>query len=119
MCIRDRIKGNGDLVGAAGEMVWPDDVVIAFNELYDTRARQTANPVTKIDVVGGRRWSIQHNHIRDFEKAQGDTVSYAAFLKGNSRDGVMAFNTVVCAQAFAGGTRLGLCLLYTSDAADE
>jgi hypothetical protein len=105
-----QIKGNGDLVGPSGERVWPDDVQITGNELYDTRARQTANPVTKIDVVGGRRWAIRGNHIHDFEKAQGDFVSYAAFLKGNSRDGVMANNTVVCAQAFTGGTRIGLSL---------
>jgi MYXO-CTERM domain-containing protein len=105
-----QIKGNGAPVGPAGAMVWPDDVAIVGNELFDTRARQTANPVTKIDVVGGRRWQIVGNDLHDYEKAGGDQVSYGAFLKGNSREGLMHRNRVVCAQAFAGGTRIGLSL---------
>jgi hypothetical protein len=105
-----QIKGNGDTVGPGDVRVWPDDVAIIDSELYDTRPRQTANPVTKIDVVGGRRWVLAYNDIHDFEKAQGDTVSYAAFLKGNSRDGTMNNNRVVCADAFAGGVRIGLSL---------
>ncbi len=34
------------------------------------RARP-ANPVTKIDVVGGRRWIVRANFIHDFEKVAG------------------------------------------------
>jgi hypothetical protein len=105
-----QIKGNGDTVGAGGVRVWPDDVEISHNEIYDTRSRQTANPVTKIDVVGGRRWLISDNDIHDFEKAGGDMISYAAFLKGNSRDGVMRNNKVVCSLGFTGGVRIGLSL---------
>jgi hypothetical protein len=105
-----QIKGNGDTVGPGGVRVWPDDVAITATVLFDTRPRQTANPVTKIDVVGGRRWLIANNRIYDFEKAQGDTVSYAAFLKGNSRDGEMRNNRVICSQEFTGGTRIGLSL---------
>ena len=47
-----QIKSNGTDPGTG--WVWPDDVLIENNELYDTRARQTSNPVTKIDVVGGQ-----------------------------------------------------------------
>src|SRR6185503_17783326 len=90
--------------------VYPDDVVITETQFYDTRPRQTSNPVTKLDVVGGRRWILSHNTFHDFEKAGGDGVSYAAFFKGNSRDGQMLFNRVTCAQAFTGGTRIGLSL---------
>lgn len=89
---------------------FPDDVVIEGNELADTAARQTANPVTKLDIVGGRRWIVRANFIHDFEKAQGDTTSYAAFLKGNSRDGLFERNLVVCERDHAGGVRLGLSL---------
>jgi uncharacterized protein (TIGR03382 family) len=103
-----QIKGNGEEVD--GVRVWPDDVVIEGNDLHDTRPRQTANPVTKIDVVGGQRWRIEANRIADFEKALGDTVSYAAFLKGNSKDGLMARNLVLCSDTFAGGVRVGLSL---------
>lgn len=103
-----QIKSNG--VSVNGSYVYPDDVVIEFNLFYDTRARNTANPVTKIDVVGGRRWTVRGNTIRDYQKLGGDGVSYAAFLKGNSRDGVFERNLVRCSQLFSGGTRLGLSL---------
>ena len=103
-----QIKGNGEEVD--GVLVWPDDVVIEGNDLHDTRARQTANPVTKIDVVGGQRWRVEANRVADFEKGGGDTVSYAAFFKGNSKDGVFERNLVVCSEAYAGGVRLGLSL---------
>ena len=101
-----QIKSGGVLVG--GVMQFPDDVLIERNELYDTRPRNTSNPVTKIDVVGGRRWIVRANTIHDYEKALGDTISYAAFLKGNSRDGLFERNLVRCARDFSGGVRLGL-----------
>jgi hypothetical protein len=100
-----QIKSNGDGSGA-----FPDDVLVEGNELYDTRARETANPVTKIDVVGGRRWVVRGNTIRDYQKGQGDGISYAAFLKGNSRDGVFERNLVICEDETTGGVRLGLSL---------
>lgn len=103
-----QIKSNGEEVG--GAWAWPDDVRISGNDLHDTRPRQTANPVTKLDVVGGRRWAVTANRISDYEKALGDTVSYGAFLKGNSQDGVMERNLVVCSERFSGGVRLGLSL---------
>ncbi len=103
-----QIKANGEDEGAG--YVWPDDVLVEGNVLYDTRPRQTSNPVTKLDVVGGRRWTVHANMILDFEKAQGDGVSYGAFLKGNSKDGVFEGNLVRCAMAFEGGYRVGLSL---------
>jgi parallel beta-helix repeat protein len=87
---------------------FPDDVLIERNNLYDTRARNTANPVTKIDVVGGRRWIVRSNTIHDFAQGAGGMISYGAFLKGNSRDGLFERNLVRCEQDFSGGTRVGL-----------
>lgn len=101
-----QVKVNG--VDPGTGRVWPDDGLIEGCELHDTRARQTSNPVTKIDVVGGRRWIVRRNFIHDYQKALGDTVSYAAFLKGNSRDGLFEGNTVLCSRDFTGGIRLGL-----------
>lgn len=99
-----QIKANGE-----GEpRQWPDDVLVAYNELYNEATRQTANPVTPIDVVGGRRWRIVGNYIHDFAKGQGNKISYAAFLKGNSRDGVFERNLVVCESLHKGQIRLGL-----------
>jgi hypothetical protein len=101
-----QIKSNRDPVAP----VFPDDVVIEGNEFADSGTRNTSNPVTKIDVVGGRRWVVRGNYIHDFEKGLGDHVSYAAFLKGNSRDGLFERNLVICEGDHAGGVRLGLSL---------
>lgn len=98
------IKGNGE----GNPFVFPDDVVIEGCELYDSTVRATANPVTPIDVVGGRRWVIRANFIHDHAKGGGDQISYAAFLKGNSRDGLFERNLVICERNHAGGVRLGL-----------
>ncbi len=101
-----QIKSNGDFVGPA--FVFPDDALIERNRFYDTRARNTGNPVTKLDVVGGRRWVVRANTFYDFEKGGGNFISYAAFLKGNSRDGLFERNLVICERQFGGGVRLGL-----------
>jgi hypothetical protein len=103
-----QIKSNGAMVG--GTMLFPDDVVVEGNLFQDSRARNTGNPVTKIDVVGGRRWRVRGNALVDFQKAGGDGISYGAFLKGNSRDGVFERNLVRCQRDFAGGVRIGLSL---------
>lgn len=103
-----QIKSNGSPSGSV--YVFPDDVLIEGNWFYDTRARNTGNPVTKIDVVGGRRWIVRANTIFDFEKGGGNTISYAAFLKGHSYDGVFERNLVRCAWHTSGGIRLGLSL---------
>jgi parallel beta-helix repeat protein len=98
-----QIKSN-----IASGIGFPDDVLLERNDLYDTRARDTASPVTKIDVVGGRRWIVRSNTIHDFAQGGGGMISYGAFLKGNSRDGVFERNLVRCEQDFSGGTRIGL-----------
>ena len=98
------IKSNG----AGDPRAWPDDVLVEGNELYDTRPRRTGNPVTTIDVVGGDRWVIRANYIHDRQKDGGDTISYAAFLKGNGEGGLIERNLVVCERLHSGGVRLGL-----------
>jgi hypothetical protein len=105
-----QIKSNGMPTGPGG--AYPDDVVVEYNEIFDATPRDTANPVTKIDVVGGRRWVIRGNFIHDFTKAGGDNTSYAAFLKGDSREGLMERNLVYCTTAAPGSieTRVGLSL---------
>lgn len=101
-----QIKGNGE-DGSSGRE-WPDDVLIEGNELFNDSPRNTGNPVTPIDVVGGRRWIVRANYIHDFAKAGGNQISYAAFLKGNSRDGRFERNRVVCEALHRGQIRLGL-----------
>jgi hypothetical protein len=100
-----QIKSNGD---GGTPRKYPDDVVIIGNEFYSEAARATGNPVTPIDVVGGRRWRIVANYIHDFAKGEGNTISYAAFLKGNSKDGLIERNLIVCEALHTGQVRLGL-----------
>ncbi len=100
------IKGNGD--GSGPPANFPDDVLVESNEIFNARARNTGNPVTPIDVVGGRRWVVRGNFIHDFEKGGGNQISYAAFLKGNSKNGLFERNLIVCEHLHRGGIRLGL-----------
>lgn len=88
--------------------VFPDDVLVEGNELFNPAPRNTANPVTPIDVVGGRRWVLRENFIYDHAKAAGNQISYAAFLKGNSKDGLIERNLVICERLHTGQVRLGL-----------
>ncbi len=98
------IKANG----LGTPRVWPDDVLVEDNEFFNETPRATSNPVTPIDVVGGRRWIVRGNFIHDHQKVDGNGISYAAFLKGNSREGLIERNLVVCELLHTGGTRLGL-----------
>jgi MYXO-CTERM domain-containing protein len=104
------IKGNGEPIGPNNSYLWPDDVVIEYNELYNDAPRNTGNPVTPIDVVGGQRWILRGNFIHDHAKGGGDNISYAAFLKGHSKDGLIERNLVVCELLHSGQVRLGLSL---------
>jgi parallel beta-helix repeat protein len=104
-----QIKGNSEDPGTG--RVFPDDVLIEGNEIYNDAIRQTDNPVTPIDVVGGRRWIVRGNFIHDAGKGQGNGVSYQAFLKGNGRDGLFEQNVVACSWLHAPGVgqaRVGL-----------
>ncbi len=87
---------------------FPDDVLVEGNVFRNSRVRATSNPVTPIDVVGGRRWIIRSNLIADHAKGQGNQISYAAFLKGNSKSGLFERNLVVCELNHTAGIRLGL-----------
>ncbi len=101
-----QIKVNANLVGTKWET--PDDGLVEGNELFDTRARSTGNPTTKINIDTGERWIVRANYIHDYQKGGGDGVSYAAFMKSGSKAGVFERNLVVCTKDFSGGTRIGL-----------
>lgn len=86
----------------------PDRVLIENNAIFNDTPRQTDEPVTPIDVVGGNAWVVHRNFIADFEKARGNRISYGAFLKGGSTNGLFEANTVVCEWKHNGGIRIGL-----------
>lgn len=101
------IKANGD--GAREGRRFPDDVVVSGAIIYNTEPRQTQNPVTAIDVVGGRRWRIEDSFLADFGRADG-IASYQGFFKGHSRDGVMTRNVAICNWRHSGSGRVGMSL---------
>ena len=101
---------NAHIKANANSGRYADDVLVEGNVFENDAPRQTSNPVVAIDVVGGQRWTIRSNIIRDMAKAQGNQVSYAAFLKGNGRDGIFENNLVICEFAHSGYARVGLSL---------
>jgi len=96
------IKGNGL------NREFPRDVLIEGNIIHNLTPRETAGPVTPIDIDGGRRWVVRANLIADFAKTGGNQVSYGAFMKAGSRDGVFERNLVICEWQHRGGIRIGL-----------
>ena len=103
------IKGNGHR-GRDGETRYPDGVLIENNHFFNSEIRRTSNPVTFIDVVGADNWIVRGNLIADYAKGEGDRISYAAFLKGNSSHGVFENNLVIGEYRTTGGVRVGLSL---------
>ncbi len=103
-----QLKANAAQVSG----VWqtPDQGHIEGNELYDTRARNTGNPTTKLNIDTGDDWVVRGNFIHDFQKGGGDGISYGAFMKSGGRRGVFERNLVICqtASGHTGGTRIGL-----------
>ncbi|WP_241687821.1 right-handed parallel beta-helix repeat-containing protein [Janthinobacterium sp. 17J80-10] len=91
---------------------YPDHGIIEANTLSNTSVRQTANPVTPIDIVGANDWIIRGNLISDFVKGDGNRVSYGAFAKGAGRGNRFERNIVLCERALRGapGQRVGLSL---------
>ncbi len=103
------IKANRLKIGDEPRIT-PNGILLEGNSFFNSRARQTANPVTFIDVVGADYFILSNNLIADFQKAGGDHISYGVQIKGNSVHGVLEKNLVVCEYGTTGGVRVGLSL---------
>lgn len=101
-----QLKVNAEKLGDV--YVAPDDGRIEGNEIGDTRGRDTANPVTKLNIDTGARWIVRGNYLHDAYKIGGNGISYAAFMKSGGTEGVFERNLVVCSRETTGGTRIGL-----------
>jgi len=101
-----QLKVNASNIG--GTWVMPHKGLIEGNELFDSRARNTSNPTTKLNIDTGDDWIVRANIIRDFHKGAGDNVSYGAFMKSGGKRGVFERNLVMCSRDTTGGTRIGL-----------
>jgi parallel beta-helix repeat protein len=102
------IKSSPTLI--SGQLpIFADRVRIVGNRLQNATGRNTSNPVTFIDINGGDGWLVSGNRIADFYKIGGDQISYGAFLKGNSRNGIFENNLIVGAKRVTtGGYRIGM-----------
>lgn len=93
---------------AGGVMRTPHGGLVEGNELYDTHARATGNPTTKLNIDTGDGWVVRANYIHDFQKGGGDNVAYGAFMKSGGKDGVFERNLVMCERTLKGGVTIGL-----------
>jgi hypothetical protein len=84
-----KVNGIGDS--------YPDHGKVIQNTIFNTSARNTANPVTPIDLMHANDWQVADNFIFDIQKSSGNQVSYAAFFKGGSQRGVFERNLIICA----------------------
>lgn len=105
-----RVNGEGDGEGAA----WPDDGLVQFNSLVNSRPRATQRVVAPIDIVGVNRWRVLDNRIAGFAKSISDQTAYGILMRGGGHGGRVERNLLVCqAQAVANnpgnpGIRVGL-----------
>lgn len=84
-----KVNGSGDR--------YPDHGLVEFVTLHNTRPRDTALPVTPLDLVAASGWVVRHSLIADFAKSGGDGISYGAYMKGGGEGGVFDSNLVACA----------------------
>lgn len=101
-----QLKVNASQI--SGTYVTPNNGLIEYNELGDTRTRNTSNPVTKLNIDTGDDWIVRGNYLHDAHKGGGDTISYAAFMKSGGNRGLFERNLVICSKDTTGGTRIGL-----------
>jgi parallel beta-helix repeat protein len=101
-----QLKVNASMIGTA--WVTPNNGLIEGNDLGDTRARMTSNPVTKLNIDTGDDWIVRKNYIHDAEKGMNDYTSYMAFMKSGGNRGIFEKNLVICTTGADSGYRLGL-----------
>ena len=91
---------------------FPDHGLLESNTLRNGHVRDTARPVTPIDLVTASGWTIRRNLISDFVKGRGDRTSYGAFAKGGGSGNLLERNVVICEDRLRGaaGRRVGLSL---------
>lgn len=104
------IKVNGINLKRSG--IFPDNGLLQGNIFVNTHVRDTKNPVTLININSVNNWVVRGNLIADFAKGKGDRVSYAAFMKGNGKNGIFEQNMVICEYLIPrdDGVRIGLSL---------
>ena len=100
------VKVNGE----GGQ--YPDDGLLQHNTLTNTTRRETAMPVTPVDIVAASGWRVTDNLVSNFVKAQSNQISYGMFMKGAGRNGRFERNLVICKPPAPqqSGTQVGISL---------
>jgi hypothetical protein len=101
-----QLKVNASQIG--GTFVTPKAGLVENCHIFDTRGRNTGNPVTKLNIDTGDDWIVRGNFLHDGQKLGGDATSYLAFMKSGGNRGLFERNLVVCSRDTTGGTRIGL-----------
>ncbi len=91
---------------------WPDDGLLQFSTLANTRPRVGYLPVALVDLVGASGWQLLDNQVQGFVKDGGDGVSYGMFMKGGGERGRIERNVVVCTPNAVAqpGLRIGISI---------
>jgi hypothetical protein len=91
---------------------FPDDGLLQFNSLVNSRPRVGEAPATPVDLVAASGWQLLDNRIEGFVKQGSNGVSYGMFMKGAGQHGRIERNVVVCTATAVGqpGLRLGISL---------
>ncbi|MEW5741191.1 MAG: PE-PGRS family protein [Myxococcota bacterium] len=90
-----QLKANATFLSDGGVRM-PHRGLIEANEVYDTRARNTSNPVTKLNIDTGDDWVVRDNFLHDFAKNGGNFTSYGSFMKSGGARGLYERNLVLC-----------------------
>ena len=104
-----QLKVNATPAGDGGYDM-PHRGLVEACEVFDTRPRATANPVTKLNIDTGDDFVVRDNFLHDFAKNGGNFISYGSFMKSGGQRGVYERNLVLCrsgGQAMT-DTRIGL-----------
>jgi hypothetical protein len=90
---------------------FPDYGRAIENTFFNSSARNTVEPVTPFDLMQANEWQVSNNFFYDIQKSAGDKVSYAAFFKGGSSNGIFERNLIICSANLPNKyTALGLSL---------
>lgn len=91
---------------------FPDDGLLQYSTLVNTRPRRGTAPVTFVDLVAASGWQYLDNRVENFVKEGSNGISYGLFMKGAGRGGRIARNVVICTPAAVGqaGLRLGISM---------
>ncbi len=102
-----QLKANASLAGV-GKATIPHAGLVEYNELFDTHARDTSAPVTKLNIDTGDDWIVRGNYVHDFHRTSGG-VTYGVFLKSGGKNGLVERNLVLCTtDATEASTTIGL-----------